>query len=335
MTDTPITLPAPPASLPAARRFAGIIVLLVVAAGVAAFAEGFVLFQVTLGMNLAIAVLGLNMLVGYSGQISLGHGAFFAIGSYFAAIAMDHFGAPYWVALLAAPILCFVVGVLFGVPALRLEGHYLALATFALAVAVPQLLKWKRIEAWTGGVQGISLAKPEAPALLPLTPDQWLYLLTFAAALAAFAGARNLLGGRMGRAMLAIRDQPIAAAAMGIDVARVKTLTFGLSALYTGFAGAMTAVVVQFVSPDSFPVFLSITLMVGVIVGGLATISGAVFGAAFIQFVPNLVDQVSKSATWAIYGLLIVVVVFAFPGGISEGLRLLWDKAAARVRGRG
>ncbi|MES3001011.1 MAG: branched-chain amino acid ABC transporter permease [Pseudomonadota bacterium] len=326
MSSTPLAAAPLADGFSLARQKIGAVACLVVAALIPAFTDGFVLFQATMAMSFAIAVLGLNMLVGYSGQISLGHGAFFAIGAYSAAILMDRYETPYWLALVAAAAVCFVVGVLFGLPALRLEGHYLALATFALAVSVPQLLKWKRIEEWTGGVQGISLVKPQPPAGLDVSPDQWLYWIALVATAAAFLGARNLLNGRMGRAMMAIRDQPIAAAAMGIDVARVKTMTFGLSALYTGFAGALSAIAVQFVSPDSFPVFLSITLIVGVVVGGMATISGAIYGAAFIQFVPNLVDQVSKSATWAIYGLLLLVVVFALPGGIAQGLASLAQK---------
>jgi branched-chain amino acid transport system permease protein len=330
MSSTPLAAAPLADGFSVARQKIGAIACLLVAALIPAFTDGFVLFQATLAMSFAIAVLGLNMLVGYSGQISLGHGAFFAIGAYCAAILMDRYATPYWVALAAAAAVCFVVGVLFGLPALRLEGHYLALATFALAVSVPQLLKWKEIEGWTGGVQGISLVKPQPPAGLDVSPDQWLYWIALFATAAAFLGARNLLNGRMGRAMMAIRDQPIAAAAMGIDVARVKTMTFGLSALYTGFAGALSAIAVQFVSPDSFPVFLSITLIVGVVVGGMATISGAMYGAAFIQFVPNLVDQVSKSATWAIYGLLLLVVVFALPGGIAQGLASLARKLRRR-----
>jgi branched-chain amino acid transport system permease protein len=330
MSSTPLAAPPLADGFSVARQKIGAIACLLVAALIPAFTDGFVLFQATLAMSFAIAVLGLNMLVGYSGQISLGHGAFFAIGAYCAAILMDRYETPYWVALAAAAAVCFVVGVLFGLPALRLEGHYLALATFALAVSVPQLLKWKEIERWTGGVQGISLVKPQPPAGLDVSPDQWQYWIALFATAAAFLGARNLLNGRMGRAMMAIRDQPIAAAAMGIDVARVKTMTFGLSALYTGFAGALSAIAVQFVSPDSFPVFLSITLIVGVVVGGMATISGAMYGAAFIQFVPNLVDQVSKSATWAIYGLLLLVVVFALPGGIAQGLASLARKLRRR-----
>jgi branched-chain amino acid transport system permease protein len=131
-------------------------------------------FQLTLVMIYAIALLGLNILTGYNGQISLGHGAFYAMGAYCAAILMDKLGVPYWATLPAAAVLCFAAGFLFGLPALRLEGLYLALATFALGVAMPQLLKYKALEGWTGGVQGIVILKPEAPWGLPLNADQWL-----------------------------------------------------------------------------------------------------------------------------------------------------------------
>ena len=179
---------------------------------------------------------------------------------------MDRFAVPYWATLPAAGLVCLVVGFLFGLPALRLEGLYLALATFALAVATPQLLKYKLIEDWTGGVQGIVIIKPDAPFGLPLNPDQWLYYFTLAVAVAMFVFGWNLLRGRMGRAMIAIRDHPVAAETMGINAPLYKSLTFGVSALYTGVAGALGAIVVQFVAPDSFTVFLSISLLVGVVV---------------------------------------------------------------------
>ena len=158
-------------------------------------------------------------------------------------------------------IVCFVSGFLFGLPALRLRGHYLALATFALAVAMPQLLKYKRIEQWTGGVQGIVILKPDPPFGLKITPDQWLYLFTLAIAIVMFVIGWNLLRGRVGRAMIAIRDNPIAAEAMGVNSALYKSTTFGVSALYTGIGGALGAIVVQFVAPDSFTAGLSINLL--------------------------------------------------------------------------
>src|SRR3954465_8814333 len=154
------------------------ILLLVVACALPFVVSNYRTFQLTLVLVYAIALLGLNILTGYNGQISLGHGAFYAIGAYVAAIMMDRFAVPYWTTLPAAAIVCLVVGFLFGLPALRLEGHYLSLATFALGVALPQLLKYKHLEKWTGGVQGIVITKPEAPFGLPLNPDQWLYFFT-------------------------------------------------------------------------------------------------------------------------------------------------------------
>jgi len=253
-------------------------------------------FQLNMVLVYAIVLLGLNMLTGYNGQISLGHGAFYAIGAYVAAILMDRAGWPYWATLPAAGVACFVSGFLFGLPALRLRGHYLALATFALAVAMPQLLKYKRIEEWTGGVQGIVILKPDPPFGLKITPDQWLYLFTLATTVVLFVVGWNILRGRVGRAMIAIRDNPIAAEAMGVNSALYKSTTFGVSALFTGIGGALGAIVVQFVAPDSFTAGLSINFLVGIVIGGVASISGALYGAIFIQFVPNLADQISKAA---------------------------------------
>ena len=278
-------------------------------------------FQFNLVMVYAVAILGLNILTGFNGQISLGHGAFYALGAYTAAVLMDKLGVPFWLTLPLAGLTCFAFGFLMGFPALRLAGPYLALATFALALAVPQLLKYKQIEGWTGGVQGIVLNKPEPPFSLtvlgqPLSPDRWLYFVILAVAALMFLLAWNLLRGRVGRALVAIRHHPIAATAMGINLPMFKSLTFGVSAAYTGVAGALGAIVVAFVSPDSFTIALSIFLLVGVVVGGLGSIPGAIFGALFIQFVPNIADHISKSAPAAIYGVLLIGLMFLMPTGV-------------------
>ncbi|HET7343565.1 MAG TPA: branched-chain amino acid ABC transporter permease [Methylomirabilota bacterium] len=286
--------------------------------------SNFRMFQFTQVFIYAIAVLGLNILIGFNGQFSLGHSAFYAIGAYTAAIMIDRWSVPYGWTIPTAGVLCLVAGFLFGIPALRLEGLYLALATFALALSVPQILKY--FENWTGGSQGIVLTKPGAPAGIPLNPDQWLYFLTLAILLVLFVLARNLLAGRTGRAIVAIRDNPIAAEAMGVNTALYKSLTFGVSAAYTGVAGALSAIVIAYVAPDAFDVFLSITFLVAVVVGGLASITGAIFGALFIQFVPNWAQDISKAAPWAIYGVLLIGFMYAVPRGIVGGLRL----AAAR-----
>jgi len=300
-----------------------ILVLLGLACALPFVVSNYRTFQLTLVLVYAIALLGLNILTGYSGQISLGHGAFYALGAYCAAILMDKAGLPYWATLPAAGAVCFVAGFLFGLPALRLEGLYLALATFALGVAMPQLLKYHHLEKWTGGVQGIVIPKPEAPFGLPLNADQWLYFFTLAVMLAMFVLGWNLLRGRVGRALTAIRDHAIAAEAMGVHNALYKSTAFGVSALYTGVAGALGAIAVQFVAPDSFNIFLSIVFLVGIVVGGLASISGALYGALFIQFVPNIADEISKAAPWAVFGVFMIGFVYLMPTGVAGAVRLL------------
>ncbi len=313
--------------------------LLVIALIVLPFlVKNYRVFQFNLVLVYAVAILGLNILTGFNGQISLGHGAFYAFGAYTAAMLMDKLGVPYWATLPVAFGLCFAFGFVVGFPALRLAGHYLALATFALALAVPQLLKYKKIEAYTGGVQGIVLSKPEAPFAFslfgqPLSADRWLYFFTLFAAALMFLLAWNLLRGRVGRALIAVRDHPIAATAMGINLAMFKSLTFGVSAGVTGLAGALGGIVVAYVSPDSFTVSLSIFLLVGVVVGGLASIPGAIFGGIFIQFVPNIADEISKSAPAAIYGVLLIGLMYLMPTGVMGGLRGIWMRLRARAKG--
>jgi branched-chain amino acid transport system permease protein len=313
------------------RKALLLVVLLVIACALPFVVSSYRTFQLTLVLIYAIALLGLNILTGYNGQVSLGHGAFYAIGAYVAAVLMDKAGVPYWATLPAAGAACLLAGFLFGLPALRLEGLYLALATFALGVSLPQLLKYKALEHWTGGVQGIVIAKPEAPFGIPLNPDQWLYFFTLAVALLMFLLGWNLLRGRVGRALVAIRDHHIAAQAMGVNTALYKSLAFGVSAMYTGVAGALGAIAVQFVAPDSFNIFLSILLLVGIVIGGLASISGAVYGALFIQFIPNVADEVSKAAPWAIFGIFMIMFVYLMPTGVAGALRLLLARRAAKA----
>jgi len=303
------------------RRFLVAVVVLLVAAAVVVLLP----FQLDgyhegLAAKVAIffiAVLGLNILTGYTGQISIGHGAFMAIGGYTTAVMSHYHHTNLLLTLPLAFVIAFGFGVIVGIPALRFSGVYLALATFALAVALPQLLKHKALQRWTGGVEGITLVKPDAPFGLPLNADRWLYFFSLAIAIAMFFVGRNLLRGRIGRAMVAIRDNPIAAEAMGIDIALYKSLTFGVSAMFTGVGGALGAIAVQFVAPDSFGAFLSIAFLVGVVVGGLGTIQGAVYGALFIQFVPNIADRISKAAPWAIYGIMVILFMYLAPGGVA------------------
>jgi branched-chain amino acid transport system permease protein len=313
-----------------AWRWIGVIVLIAVALALPFLVSKYHLFELTLVMIYAIAVLGLNILTGYNGQISLGHGGFFAAGAYTAAILMHRYGVPYWATLPPAGLVCFVLGVLFGLPALRFEGPYLALVTLAMALATPQLLKY--FDNWTGGQQGINLIKPPPAPGVALNQDQWLYLIVLAALLIAIRVAANMLNGRTGRAWVAIRDQPIAAAAMGIPIARYKTIAFGTSTLFTGVAGALSAIVVGYVSPESYSLFLSISFLVGSAIGGIATIGGALVGGFFIQFVPNWANDISDAAPWAIYGLTMLAFMYAMPHGVVGTLGPLFARLMLRLR---
>ena len=315
-------------------RVVGLLALLLAACALPLMLSNFRLFQFSQVYIYAIAILGLNMLTGYNGQFSLGHGAFYAVGAYVSAIMMDRWNIAYGWTIPVAGVLCLIIGFLFGLPALRLEGLYLALATFSLALAVPQILKY--FEHWTGGSQGIVLSKPNAPFGLRLNPDQWLYFVTLGVLVLLFWLGANLLKGRVGRAIVAIRDNHIAAEAMGINTALYKSLVFGVSAAYTGVAGALSASVIAYVAPDSFNVFLSVTLLIGSVIGGLASISGAVFGALFIQFVPNWAQDISKAAPWAIFGVFLIGFMYLMPFGIAGGIRLLWIRATrSRVQQEG
>lgn len=323
------TRPAAAAWRPSARYFA-IGVLIAVALLLPAVATNFVIFQLTMVMIYGLAILGLNLLTGFNGQFSLGHSAFYGIGAYTAAILMDKIDLAYYWTLPCSGAVCFLVGFLFGLPALRLQGLYLALGTFAMAAALPQILKFSPLEALTGGVQGIVLIKPDPPAGLPLNPDQWLYYFTLVVLLVMLAGATNLVSGRTGRAMMAIRDHPIAAAAMGVNTALYKTLTFGVSAFYTGVAGALGAIAVQFVAPDSFNFFLSISFLVGLVIGGVASIPGSLVGGLFVLYVPNIAERFSTGLAGAIYGCILLLVIFVMPSGAAGLVRFVIARATAR-----
>jgi branched-chain amino acid transport system permease protein len=292
------------------------------------------LFLVSTMIIAAIAVLGLNLLTGFNGQISLGHGAFYAVGAYTAAILMDQAELPYWATLPIAAMVCFIVGYLFGLPALKLEGHYLALATFALALAVPQILKYKWLEGLTGGVQGIVLSKPEVPFGLPLSEDQWLYYYCFVVMVILFWAAHNILKSRSGRAMMAIRDYAMAADTMGIDTALYKTVTFGISAAYTGIAGALSASAIAFVAPDSFNIFLSIKFLIGLVVGGIGSLAGSVVGGIFYVLVDNSAQALSTFikndlglqfdlSAYTVFGILLIVLMYMMPMGIVGGVYMV------------
>ena len=307
----------------------------------------------------AIVIMGLNILVGYSGQISLGHGALMALGAYTTAILIHRYHVEYLATLPIAGLLTGLVGFLLGIPALRLSALYLALATFALAVVTPSLIK--RPAELTGGVQGILIAAPDPPAFAnnafttitggpPMTSDQWLYYVTLVVALLLFWLAWNLLRHRPGRAMRAIRDREVAAAASGINVAGYKTLAFGISAFYAGIAGGLYGLTIGFVSPDTFPLALSFQLLVGTVIGGLASIAGPMVGGIFTFWLPIVSSQFVSSQPWipaqvaaafhkagpaVTYGALLILIMIYAPNGIVGLVNTGYARLRRRLRGAG
>ncbi len=320
-----------------------------------------------------IALIGLNILTGITGQISLGHGAFMLIGGYTTAILISdqqlkigsHVFSSDMSDLYTIPIAGLVAGLagfLFGFPALRLTGLYLALATFSIAVAFPAIVK--KFEEFTGGGGGINmfglpgLRGVVEPVRIPLIDkalsfNEWLYYLSWSLALFMFGVAWLLLRGRFGRALRAVRDSELAAASSGVNLARYKTLAFGISAFYAGVAGSLLAIATTFVNPDTFPITLSIFLLVGVVVGGLGSLWPLVFGAIFIHFmqiewaqrmeavIPDFlpflgdIDTDAPGAPAVAFGVVLILIMLAFPsgaGGLFRNLGALTTRGYHRVR---
>ncbi len=259
-----------------------------------------------------IGVLGLNILTGYTGQISIGHGAFMAIGGYTTAVLSRDHNTNLVVTMLAAFALCFVFGVLVGLPALRFSGVYLALVTFALAVSVPQLpLKWSK---FLGGRDGVETSRAVSHV--------WLYGVAWAASAILFVLAWLILRGRVGRAFRAVRDSEIAAVASGVELPLYKTLAFGISAAYAGVAGSLFVLATNgFASPDEFSIVLSLQLLVGAAVAGLGSLWGILAGAAFVGLLPSVSTSVpvigSDHGRDVIFGAAVILVMLLLPDGFA------------------
>jgi branched-chain amino acid transport system permease protein len=315
------------------RRALGIgLWLLVVAAGLAVYAflprfvSDFHSRDLANAGVFFVAIVGLNVLTGYTGQVSLGHGALMAIGAYTTAILVVH---EHWRDVWTIPLAGLaagVAGLLIGLPALRLSGLYLALATFALAVAMPSLLK--KFDHLTGGSEGLRLLE-SAPSQVTglngtvtifghsMTQNHFLYYLTWAVGIVGLAFAWLIVHGRFGRTFRAVRDSEIAALSAGVNLAVWKTFAFAVSGVYAGVAGSLLAIQKELVSPLSFTFLLSITVLVGAVVGGLGSLPGMVLGALFIQYVPDLSTRIStaEGVPDALFGGAIIAIMILLPTG--------------------
>ena len=272
-----------------------------------------------------IAILGLNILTGYTGQISIGHGAFMAIGGYTTAVLSRDHHTDLILTMLVAFALCFLCGLLVGLPALRLSGVYLALATFALAVSIPQIpLKFSTFLGGSGGVQSARTVS-----------HLWLYGVSWAAAAILFVVAWLILRGRTGRAFRAIRDSEVAATSSGVTLPVYKTLAFGISAAFAGVAGSLFVLGTNgFAQPSEFGVILSLQILIGAAVAGLGSLWGVLGGATFVGLLPEISSSVpvigSTHGQDVVFGLIVIVVMLLLPTGIA-GLLLRLRQLRARA----
>ncbi len=319
------------------RRALAIVVVLALLCWAPFVLDNFRTFQMSRVAIMAVAVLGLNLLTGYNGQVSLGHGAFMILGMYTMAILMDSKEQlnfidarpwPFWAALIVATGISALAGLGIGIPSLRLSGPYLAIATLAVMISITPVLK--KFGGLTGGVQGLRFPTPPPPEFLKGLIDRpdWLYFLSLITAVILIFLAWNLLRSPLGRALIAVRDSEIAAAAMGIPVARSKVIAFTLSAAYAGAAGGVLALLLGSVTPESITIADSINLLVGVVIGGLASILGSVLGALAVVFIPSDAAKIVASlpglgggiverAPGAIQGALVIIVMILMPLGVA------------------
>jgi len=306
-------------------------------------------------MYIAVAALGLALLTGFNGQISLGHGAFLGMGAYITMILTVDYNVSYALAGVIAIVFAFVVGLIVGLPALRITGIYLALVTLALATLFPQIVV--RLGDITGATVGRGLLPREgygewdlleeigrrnylfeagfrAPEWTGLADDQWRYYVFLAIAIVVFVLVHNLVHSRVGRALVAIRDNETAAEVAGVPVSTYKVVTFGISASIAAIGGWMFAVLNNQVSPTSFTIALSITLLVAAVLGGANSIIGPVLGAFVIVYLREAVPAESQRFTQVVFGLVLILVMLVAPGGIIGVYRNVAARIARSRAGR-
>jgi branched-chain amino acid transport system permease protein len=284
--------------------------------------NGYGLYLLTLTEIFALVALGLNLLIGYAGQISLCHASFFGVGAYATAILTQKAGLPYLLSLLVGALFTTVVGALVAVPALRLKNLYLAIATLGFGVVLQKIIfEWRSL---TGGGGGLALTAPRIGGYE--VGATGLYYLTLAFMTVGLFGAWNVSRGRTGRALLVIKDSEIAAGSLGIDAARYKVTAFAISAFYAAIAGGLFAYLVRYINPESFSVGLSISFLSMVVIGGLGTIGGSILGAAFYVIIPELLRGI-KDAPGLVFGLLLVAVMVFMPQGLWGMVRRLGGRS--------
>ncbi|MHB1004837.1 MAG: branched-chain amino acid ABC transporter permease [Chloroflexota bacterium] len=286
----------------------------------------YVSLGVVIGIHTIVAV-GLCLLMGYAGQVSLGHAAFYGLGAFTSGILSATFGVSPWLGLVAAAVLGGALAYLTGLPILKLRGHYLAMATLGMGIiAYVFMVEWKGL---TGGPSGLSGIPPLALGDLVFDTDREFYYLVWVFCVAVLLVSRNIVGSRPGRALRAIHGSEAAAESLGVDVARYKVLVFVLSGVYAAFAGGLYAHYTTFISPQPFGFLFSVRLVVMVVLGGMASIWGAIFGTTALTMLSEALHPFGDLDVIVFGGILIVVMVF-MPQGLTRGLLDLYERRVTR-----
>lgn len=312
-----------------------LIILLILAISLPAYASVYVLYMACLVAINAIATVGLNITVGYAGLLSIGHSAFIGVGAYASGLAMIHLGTPLAVNVVIGAAAAFLVGLVFGIPSLRIKGVYLAIATLAAQYSLYFVFQsWTSV---TGGDRGLNLPATDLFGL----GDVGFYYSVLAIAVGLSFAARNLFRTRVGRALIAVRERDYAAEVLGIDIMRAKLLAFGVGAAFAGVSGALTAAFLRLVNPDQFTLMVSVFFLAAVVVGGRASIVGSLLGAAFMTLIPDVLRAVLSVAAWTgatnVAGLLSPLREIIF-GGLIVGFLMFEPRGLMglieRMRGR-
>ncbi|MBO1901539.1 branched-chain amino acid ABC transporter permease [Leucobacter weissii] len=343
MTDTTVRARAgtreglgAPAASPSKRstsigRWAPVVVI-VLAILIPFVFDDYTNYLLSLVLSTGIAVLSLNLLTGYTGLISIGHGALMGIGGYATASMFVNLGLPWPIGIVAGTLLCGIVGFILGLPSLRLSGLFLALVTLGFAIVFPAILK--RGGEATGGISGIPLVTPSAPAWTGLTSPQWYYLVSLVLFVLVALGMRGVVRGRIGRALDAVHRDELMAAAVGISPGRLKLKIFVLSSMLAGFAGGIHQVIIGPALPDAYVVTFSISLLTAAVVGGVRSITGALIGAAFIVLVPDIASQLGDRGVQLIYAVALMVVIYLFPVGVYGAVVAIVRRIGIALRRR-
>lgn len=304
----------------------------VVAILLPALVPSYALQQISIAIAYAIAIMGLNLLMGFAGQICLAQGALFGVGAYVTAILNASYGVPALATLPISAIATAAVGVAIGLPALRLQGLQLAIVTFGIAAAFPQILL--KMSGMTGGVSGLPIDAPLAPVWLDISPELWLYVVSLLCASLAALLVALMLSGDVGRALRAQRDNSQIAEALGVNLTRVRLWAFAGSSALAGLGGGVFAIISGFISPESFLSILSINIVIGSIVGGAVSIVGAFFGGLFMVFVPTWASDISLSLGNLIYGLALIIIMMVARNGVTGFIEKWLSMILRRTAGK-